>query len=160
MTYDRTLTSALAFSKEGRLEEWIHLYLTSHGNNLPFSQGLKTLPRHYLGPVRMPITLFRRNCGPEEHMKWQVDPVHFEEKVQRLTAAIEKDPDMPPLIISYRFNDKTGLAEFELNDGNGRFEAYTRLGHTHVQVIFWITEEAEYEDFLARYGHHFAPQSL
>ena len=63
MTYDRTLTSALAFSKEGRLEEWIHLYLTSHGNNLPFSQGLKTLPRHYLGPVQMPITLFRRDCG-------------------------------------------------------------------------------------------------
>lgn len=156
MEYNRTLSSAQAFARAGKLEEWIHLYLLSDGNNVPFSEGLKLFPRHYLGPVEMPLSLFQRACGPEEHMKWRVHPGHFEEKVTRLMQAIKADPDMPPLIICYRFHEESGLPEFELNDGNGRFEAYTRLGRTHAHVIFWITEDAEYQRFLQEYGSYFA----
>lgn len=152
MEYNRTLSSAQAFAKAGKLEEWIHLYLLSDGNNVPFSEGLKIEPRFYLGPVILPLSLFRRCCGPEEDMKWRVHPQHFEEKVNRLMQAIQSDPDMPPLIICYRFHEETGLPEFELNDGNGRFEAYKRLGITHAPVIFWITKPEEKEAFLARYG--------
>lgn len=152
ITYDRTLSSAQAFAMAGRLEEWIHLYLLSDGNNQPFSEGLKLCPRFYLGPVRAPLALFKRCCGPEEGMKWQVHPVHFENKVNRLMEAARQEPDMPPLIINYRFSETDGTPEFELNDGNGRFEAYTRLGRTHADVIFWITEEMELADFRSRYG--------
>lgn len=151
-TYDRTASAACAFSRAGRLEEWIHLYLLSDGNNVPFSEGLKLVPRHYLGPVVAPLSLFCRCCGPEEGMKWQVHPVPFENKVQRLMAAARNDPDMPPLIVCYRFSETDGTPEFELNDGNGRYEAYTRLGRTHAPVIFWITEDAELEDFQNRFG--------
>lgn len=156
MKYTPSLSSATAFAKAGKLEDWIHAYLLSDGNNEPFSQGLKLMPRHYLGPVRMPLSLFQRACGPEEYMKWQVHPIHFEEKVQRLMRAIQNDPDMPPLIICYRFNEENGQPEFELNDGNGRFEAYSRLGFSHVHVIFWITEEREYRHFLQAYGQYFS----
>lgn len=152
IAYDRTLSSAQTFAKAGRLEEWIHLYLLSDGNNVPFSEGLKTFPRFYLGPMRAPLALFKRCCGPEEDMKWRVHPVHFENKVQRLMEAAENDPDMPPLIINYRFSQTNHEPEFELNDGNGRFEAYTRLGRTHAPVIFWITEKEELADFQNRYG--------
>ena len=152
IAYDRTVSAARAFARAGRLEEWIHLYLLSDGNNMPFSEGLKLVPRHYLGPVDAPLALFHRCCGPEEGMKWQVHPVHFENKVQRLMVAAENDPDMPPLIVCYRFSEADGKPEFELNDGNGRYEAYTRLGRTHAPVIFWITEDAELEDFQNTYG--------
>lgn len=152
IAYDRTLSSAQVFAKAGRLEEWIHLYLLSDGNNVPFSEGLKTFPRFYLGPVRAPLGLFKRCCGPEEDMKWRVHPEHFENKVSRLMEAARQDPDMPPLIIHYCFSDKDSTPEFELNDGNGRFEAYTRLGRTHAPVIFWITERAELEDLQTRYS--------
>ena len=56
--YDRTLTSACAYAEAGRLEEWIHLYLLSDGNNVPFSEGLKDRPRTYLGPVQVPLRAF------------------------------------------------------------------------------------------------------
>jgi hypothetical protein len=69
------------------------------------------------------------------------------------------DPETPPLIIHYLFSEKDGTPEFELNDGNGRFEAYTRLGRTHTPVIFWITEKAELEDFQKRYGWLLEEQS-
>ncbi len=151
MTYDRTLTSAKAFAQAGRLEDWIHLYLNSDGNNPAFSEGLKLFPRHYLGPVKAPLSLFRRCCGPEEDMKWRVDPMHFEQKVQRLMDAVRRDPDLPPLMINYRFSEADGAPQFELNDGNGRFEAYRRLGIGEAHVIFWITEDAELSDFQARY---------
>lgn len=152
IVYDRTTAAARAFTDAGRLEEWIHLYLLSDGNNVPFSEGLKMVPRHYLGPVDAPLSLFRRCCGPEEDMKWQVDPVHFENKVHRLMEAAAKDPDMPPLIVCYRFSETDGKPEFELNDGNGRFEAYKRLGRSHAPVIFWITGAGELEDFRNRYS--------
>ena len=158
IVYDRTLSSAQAFAKASRLEEWIHLYLLSDGNNIPFSEGLKTFPRFYLGPVRAPLALFKRCCGPEEGMKWRVHPVHFENKVQRLMKAAEADADMPPLIIHYLFSEKDGTPEFELNDGNGRFEAYTRLGRTHAPVIFWITEPEELAAFQEQYHWLLAEQ--
>ena len=149
--YDRTLTSARAFAEAGRLEEWIHQYLLSDGNNAPFSDGLKLVPRFYLGPVQVPLSLLNRCCGPEEGMKWRVDPEHFEHKVTRLQEAIQQDPDMPPLIVHYFFSETDGQPEFELNDGNGRYEAYVRLGYTHAHVIFWITEPEELAAFQERY---------
>ena len=60
----------------------------------------------------------------------------------------KKDPDMPPLIVHYVEDD------FELNDGNTRFQAYTNFGVKEVNVIVWITEEAEYQDFLKLYGKY------
>ncbi len=154
LDYECSLTSARAFAKAGKLEDWIHAYLLSDGDNEPFSHGLKLFDRFFLGPVTMPLSLFHRCCGPEEGMKWKVHPVWFEEKVQRLMQAIQADPDMPPLIVHYLFSEKDGTPEFELNDGNGRFEAYKRLGITHAPVIFWITEPEEKEAFLAEYGSY------
>ena len=65
-----------------------------------------------------------------------------------LEDSIKKDLDMPPLIVHYVEDD------FELNDGNTRFQAYTNLGVKEVNVIVWITEEAEYQDFLKLYGKY------
>ena len=152
LDYECTLSSAKAFAAAGRLEDWVHAYLLSDADNPAFSHGLKLFDRFFLGPVKMPLRLFKRCCGPEEGMKWQVHPVYFENKVNRLMEAARQEPDMPPLIINYRFSETDGTPEFELNDGNGRFEAYTRLGRTHADVIFWITEEMELADFRSRYG--------
>lgn len=159
LDYECSLTNCKRFAAAGRLEDWVHAYLLSDGDNPPFSHGLKLFDRFFLGPVEAPLSLFHRCCGPEEGMKWQVNPVHFENKVQRLMETAATDPETPPLIIHYLFSEKDGTPEFELNDGNGRFEAYTRLGRTHTPVIFWITEKAELEDFQKRYGWLLEEQS-
>jgi hypothetical protein len=146
MEYRGTLSSAQAFAKSGRLEDWVHSYLKSDANNKEFSRWLETLlDRSFLGPIKMPLSLFTRCCGPEENMKWKVDAEWFEKKVARLENAIKTDNDMPPLIV--HFVDDA----FELNDGNHRLEAYSRLGIKEVNVIIWITEKLEYELFLSKY---------
>lgn len=155
LDYECTLTNCKQFAAAGKLEDWVHAYLLSDGDNPAFSHGLKLFDRFFLGPVSMPLSLFHRCCGPEENMKWRVHPVHFENKVQQMMEMTRKDKEMPPLIVHYLFSEKDGQPEFELNEGNDRFEAYKRLGMEETPVIVWITEKEEYQDFMDKYGHYF-----
>lgn len=155
MDYQGTLSCAQQWAREGKLEEWVHAYLLSDGHNKPFSDGLKIVDRRYLGPIRMPIHLFHRCTGPvEEGLKFQVHPVAWERHVQQLMEVIPREPDIPPLIVHYLIPEGETEGEFELNDGNTRWEAYTRLGIKEAHVIVWITDRDEYEQFMARYGEY------
>lgn len=145
MEYKNTLSSAQDYAKNGRLEDWIHAYLVSDGNNEALSHGLKLYDRFFLGPLKMPLSQFTRCCGPEENMKWKVDKEGFENRVTRLENAIKNEKDMPPLIVQF-VNDG-----FELNDGNHRYEAYSRLNIQEVDVIIWITERHDYDLFISKY---------
>ena len=78
MEYECTLSSAQSFAKNGKLEEWVHTYLLSDGHNKDFSDGLKLFDRYFLGPVKMPLSLLTRCCGPEENMKWRINEEWFE----------------------------------------------------------------------------------
>lgn len=148
MEYQSTLSSAVSYAKNNKVEEWVHTYLLSDGRNKDFSDGLKLFDRYFLGPMKMPLSLFTRCCGPEENMKWQVDEVWFEKHVNRLMEVLKTEKDMPPLIVHFV------EGEFELNDGNHRLEAYSRLGIEEYYVIIWITEKEEYEMFLSKYGQY------
>ena len=148
MEYKNTLSSAVGYARNGKLEDWVHAYLQSDGHNQAFSDGLRLFDRYYLGPVKMPISLFHRCCGPEENMKYVVNEERFESKVNTLMNVIKEYSDLPPMIVHYVEGD------FELNDGNHRFEAYSRLGIQEAHVIVWITEEAEYDAFWEKYSEY------
>lgn len=154
MEYQNTLSSAQAFAKAGKLEEWVHAYLLSDANNPAFSEGLKRFDRFYIGPLKMPLSLFSRCCGPEENMTWKIDAQGFEQKVQRLMHVIATEKDLPPLIVNYSH------VGFELNDGNHRYEAYSRLGVNDVDIIIWITEIQAFEQFKAEYSAYLTKLSL
>ncbi len=146
MEFRSTFTSAHDFASQGKLEEWVHLFLLSDGNNPAFSEGLRRMDRTYLGPYRMPLSLFKRCCGPEETMTWRVDAAGFERRVGNLMRLIASKHDLPPLIIQFV------NGEFELNDGNHRYEAYHRLGISEVDVIIWITEKQDVDRFQSMYA--------
>ena len=148
MEYKSSLSSAIGYAKNGKLEEWVHTYLLSDGHNKDFSDGLKLFDRYFLGPFQMPLSLFQRCCGPEKEMKWRIPKDSFEQKVKMLEKVIVTEKDMPPLIVHYVDG------EFELNDGNHRLEAYSRLGINAYYVIVWITEKDEYADFMAKYSKY------
>lgn len=133
---------ARVFSKEDRIEEWIHRFLCDEGNNIPLSDGLKREKRFYIGPLRMPIELFQRCCGPEENMTFRIDKGGFEWRVSEIRSRMESGWDVPPLIINYSDN------KFELTDGNHRYEAFIRSGHKECNVIIWITRQEDYQQFL------------
>ncbi len=60
-----TPASALHAAQEGQIKAWLHALLTTTGNNVPQSLGLKREPRWYLGPVRFPLALLARGRGIE-----------------------------------------------------------------------------------------------
>ena len=148
LKYSATLSSAKAYAEAGKLDAWIHLYLNSEGHNIPFSDGLKKFDRHYISPALFPVSLFRRCTGPEPEMKYRHDPEWWDIRVAETEKLVLADPDLPPLIVQY------ANGEFELNDGNHRHKAYENLGIENAWVIVWITEDAELDDFLAKYGEY------
>ena len=154
MQYSDNTASARAYAEAGKLEEWIHRYLQTDGHNQEFSDGLKLCDRYFLGPVKMPLSLFTRCCGPEETMKWRVHPGWFEEHVAGIAQFIQNGGELPPLIVHFYMDEENPKGAFELNDGNHRFEAFSRLGVESYDVIFWITEKHEYEAFLEKYGEY------
>lgn len=149
MQYARTLTSAREHAAQGRLEDWIHAYLTSDGRNEAFSQGLKLCKRQYMGPLTLPLALLERCCGPEPEMRFQVDAQGFEAHVAELMRAIVAGEDMPPLIVNY------AAGAFTVNDGNHRLEAYVRLSVTMCAAIVWTSDPRDAVEFreLAERGY-------
>jgi hypothetical protein len=136
MKYEPTVKSAIDFSNSGVLEEWIHLFLRSEGDNVGFSDGLKLFPRKFAPPTLMDLNQFVRCCGPESDMKWQIDEKGFNTKVHGIMDKYRTGTwDMPPLII--------GLSDgmYEVNDGNHRIEALKRLKIDKYWVIIWSTVE-------------------
>jgi len=132
MKYTPTLSSAITFGNANNIEEWIHLFLCGEGDNLPFSEGLKLQPRRYHPPKLFPLNALKRCCGPEEGIKWQIDEKSFNSNVNAIIKRYQKgDWDMPPLIV------RSDANEYELNDGNHRYEALVRLGIKEYWVIFW-----------------------
>ena len=148
LKYSATLSSARAYADAGKLDAWIHLFLNEEGRNIPFSDGLKLFDRYYFSPAEFPVSLFKRCAGPEPEMKYRIDKDWWEQRVAGLEKSIQSDPDMPPLIVHYTDG------EFELNDGNHRLQAYENLGIEKAWVIIWITEEAERDDFMNKYGEY------
>ena len=148
LKYKCSLSSAKEFAGADKLEDWVHLFLLSDGNNKTLSDGLKLFDRYYLGPLTMPLSLFSRCCGPEDNMKYQVNAEWFEKRVQALKKTLQSNDDMPPLIVHFVNHG------FELCDGNHRFEALTQLGVKEYPVIVWITGKDEYEEFVERYNQY------
>ena len=148
LKYSATLSSARAYGQAGKTDAWIHLYLNEDGRNIPFSDGLKLCDRYYFSPALFPVRMFHRCAGPEAEMKYRIDKDWWAVRVVELEKSIRNDPDMPPLIVHY------AEGGFELNDGNHRHRAYENLGVENTWVIVWITEEAEKDDFLLKYGEY------
>lgn len=117
-----TLASAFQYAETGKIEEWVHLFLTDEGDNILFSDGLKLEKRYYFGPLKFKLDMFDRCCGPEVDNKYVVDRDAFEKHVSVLQNRFENGWDMPPLIVNYC------SGSFELNDGNHRYEALKRSG--------------------------------
>ena len=144
-----TTARALAFGREGRIEEWVHGFLNDEGNNPAFSQGLKITPRCFTVPLEIDLGMIERCCGPEEGIKFPVPAEGFESRITAMGQRMDGGWDVPPLIVNY------SEGRFELNDGNHRYEALRRRGTHRHHVIFWTTGEADFQELAERLGLEF-----
>lgn len=122
---------AIEYSNKCKIEEWVHIFLTTVGNNIAFSDGLKLQKRYWLGPVLCDLNKFNRCCGPEKNIKYHEPTENWDMRVGKMEESIRKGWDMPPLIVNH------DNGQFELNDGNHRYEALIRAGISRYWVIFW-----------------------
>lgn len=146
LTFLPEVSSAEEYAECGLLEEWVQTYLLFERKNKEFSNGLYLEERYFVGPVKMPLTLFHRSSGPEKQMKWRVNVTVFLHRVQMWTERIADGGTTPPLIIGYA--DGT----FEINCDNPLFEALTHIRRESYPVIIWMTKRTDYEEFRKKYG--------
>ena len=114
---------------------------------------MKLHHRTFHPPVSFPLNLLTRNTGPESEMRWKIPPEWFEIHVGQLMEVIKAGADLPPLIVHHWIPEGKVDGEFEMNDGNHRLEAFKRLGVERYHIIFWCTEQHEFDQLLERYGH-------
>jgi len=145
-----TSKSAIEFYENEQLEEWIHKFLCDEGNNEGLSHGLRIEKRYFMKPVKLPLDIVNRCCGPEENNKYKVDADGFEKRVTNIKNRFNSDWDMPPFLVNY---DK---GRFELNDGNHRHEALKRNGISEHYMIVWITSEADFKDYQKKYWEYYS----
>jgi hypothetical protein len=131
--------SAKKAARDGKIEEWVHQYLTAgQWANPAFSQGLKLQKRWWNGPIEVALRDLSRCVGPEPGMEYPVTRAYWDQRTHQIAGTLTDPLAVPPLIVEYR------AGELSVRDGNTRHGAMERLGWTKCWVIIWYSEESEY----------------
>jgi len=133
-----TVTVAQSYAREGRIEEWIHNYLTTGTwSNLGLSVGLKKQARYWVGPLEIALSDISRCCGPEQNMEYHVDPMLWKIKTTELAASMVNPEELPPLIVQYT------PSALSIRDGNHRYEALRLRGFVKCWCLIWYDSEQD-----------------
>jgi hypothetical protein len=138
-----SLSDAQAYSKEGRIPEWVHSYLRGPGDNRALSEGLGKAERHWLGPVHIPVPWLERCCGPEAHMEYREDADAWARSVSVFAECLASGDDIPPVIAEYRGG------RLSVRDGNHRLGAFDMAGLPRVWALIWYNSLPDLEEHRA-----------
>ncbi|MGE5675417.1 MAG: hypothetical protein ACM3XM_16325 [Mycobacterium leprae] len=145
-----TPEDVIRHAREGRLEEWVHTFLTHAGNNRPMSDGLRLQERFWIGPLQLPLERMERCCGPEPGMEYRMNPDSWEERVGAMVRSMAEGWTPPPLIAQFGADRRLSV-----RDGNHRHEAVRRAGLSSYWCVIWCDSAAlcrEAEALLKEYG--------
>ncbi len=141
-----TLTQAKLYQDNGKIEEWLQLFLRNDGKNIALADGLLLEKREYLGLLKLNMPCFKDiKEGAPEYLSAENDIEYFFWIVENMKNSME-DWDVPPLIVEYR-EDK-----FVVNDGRHRLEMYRQLGVEVVDAVLWTTGEENKKKLLEVLG--------
>ena len=131
--------TAQHYARQGRLEDWIHIYLnTGDWANLGLSQGLKLQKRWWNGPLEIKLSELVRVCGPEPHMEYRMEPDYWSERTTKMAQSLTTPLALPPLIIEYR------QGELSIRDGSKRHRSMELRGWKSCWVLIWYNTEEDY----------------
>ena len=135
--------SAQRYARAGKLEEWVHKYLTTgQWANLGLAQGLRLQKRWWHEPIEMNLSDLSRAVGPESGMEYQVKNDYWVDRISKMARSMTNPVSIPPLIVEYR------RGELSIRDGNTRHGAMSLLGWIRCWVIIWYNTESDYQEFL------------
>lgn len=146
MDYDKEMRdlgfdveSALEYSTQGKIEEWVHKYCTTGSwANYGLSDGLKLIKRWWNGPLEVNLSELKRKVGPEEGMDYEVSEKYWKGRISLMAESLNDLFALPPLIAEYRNGD------LSLADGNTRCGTMEYLGWKKCWVIIWYNSEEDY----------------
>ena len=137
-----TYAIAREYDAQGKIDEWMQLFLRNDGHNLALADGLLKEERCYIGLRRIPLSLLQKvKSGAPEYLHDQDSIDYFFQVVDRMKQAYD-GWDTPPLIVEYGENG------FYVADGRHRLEMYRQLGITHAQAALWTTGERMRDELL------------
>jgi hypothetical protein len=122
--HEFSVDTARSAARDDRLEAWVADFLSSPGSDNPeLAELLSEPPRHWLGPVLVPIRLLNRLAGPPgEPVLCPVDDDEWRDDVEEMKDEIEEGWEPPPLVVTFRDG------QLVLEDGNHRVESLRRSG--------------------------------
>lgn len=130
-----TLTQAKRYNDNGKIEEWLQLFLRNDGKNIALADGLLLEEREYFGLLKLDMSCFKDvKKGAPEYLNEENDIEYFFRIVENMKNSLE-DWDVPPLIVEYRDE------RFIVNDGRHRLEMFRQVGAQNVDVVLWTTGE-------------------
>lgn len=118
-----TIDGARTFAEEGKIEEWVHLFLYGIRNNKALSAVLKLEKRHWTGPNLMELKNWAATAA--QRKIWNISSPRKPGKTLWMNAGWS-----PPPLIAERVKDK-----LILRDGNHHHEAMSKLGWGKYWVI-------------------------
>ncbi len=131
--------SAQHWAGEGRIEEWVHKYLSSGSwANVELLDGLKQKKRWWNGPMEVKLSDLSPAVGVEPKMEFRVDQNDWHARINELAKSFSDPASLPPLIAEYRGR------ELSVRDGNTRYGAMRILGWSKCWVIFWYNSESDF----------------
>lgn len=139
-----TFTQAKLYNDDGRIEEWLQLFLRNDGKNVALADGLLREKREYLGLMKLNMLNFKDiKEGAPEYLTQENDIEYFFRIVENMKGIFEAW-DVPPLIVEFRDN------RFYVNDGRHRLEMYRQLEVDTVDAVLWTTGEENKRKLLER----------
>lgn len=131
-----TLTQAKEYHDNGKIEEWLQLYLRNDGKNIALADGLLLEKREYFGLCKLNMSCFKDiKEGAPEYLSAKNDIEYFFKIVNNMKSNLG-NWDVPPMIVEFR-DDR-----FFVNDGRHRLEMYRQMGASEVDAVLWTTGEA------------------
>jgi hypothetical protein len=143
---DFSVDSARRAAERDELADWVARFLDSPGSdNGALGYALTNPPRHWIGPVRLPLDQLERLAGPADHpVLVAVDDDYWRDDVEDLGEKVEDGWEPPPMVVTYRDG------RLVLEDGNHRAEGIRRAGEEWAWAVISFETRDERDRFLAR----------
>ncbi|MDB5260547.1 MAG: hypothetical protein JWN37_778 [Candidatus Nomurabacteria bacterium] len=147
---DFSIKELKAYTKKGRLDEWVFAFLHGPGINKNMARGLKLRKEEgyhsWVGPINFPLKELVRCCGPEEGMEYPESLKKFNKRVNAMVKEIKKGWEVPALIANPR-----PWPILSVRDGTHRHEALIRSGKKKYYTIFWFDTPQDRQKFMKKY---------
>jgi ectoine hydroxylase-related dioxygenase (phytanoyl-CoA dioxygenase family) len=131
--------SCMTAANAGRMNGWVARYLSAEHSAVGFREGLRFEPRHWIGPLLIPLNRLERSHGPEQAIEFPVNVDAWQRRVSDAASGLTDPMDAPPLLVEWR------AGRLVTSDGNHRHAAMVAAGWNACWVLVGCNGIEDYD---------------